>query len=578
MINFAWIQLKVWALHCSDTGVSGVRTFNSSGSCWERKRFKRKQASCFQGSVTVALRGRRNADQWLVLSEKRLQGVGIIITVRMNAFITRGMYAGKMGVADNRSKQPIILLLEKQNSSFYLLERRQYRRAMRTSAVVLCLLAVLGCARGSRQLAQAPSSNDGTGWQVGRATFYGGSAQYLRNFPARGPPPEYGFGTPLYGSCGYLSQVGTQGVSFADVPFPVGDLAAAANINVDYPGSCGRCYELRCATGTVVGNYTNSGSAIPFNTSNGFTEPNLDEATVKDDYGRVYPGNDLKSEDELFVQCWNDTLGLTTPSKSIYITVTDNCPCDNGRNPPCCGNVPSHLDLSFFAFEKIAHPIYGLMNLEYRPVDCETKAPLIFLPGFINSTIYENNAVTGWSWNAYSVDNKQLQVPNAGVDNSNATCIDAKSQGGLTFIARDGSDSDYQPFNNAQSISFYVKQTSASDLGGDAIASVPPDVQLSIGNAEQKYYCQGLDLTSLAQGQTSNGLVQLSTPLSAFNCDLSRVDQVGFQNVGSSSVAFCLDQLEIVGGSNVGGLNGESASAQGDYPGPVTPLTSTAVM
>ncbi|KAK9803724.1 hypothetical protein WJX73_006890 [Symbiochloris irregularis] len=44
IITFAWIQLKVWALHCSGTGVSGVRTFNSSGSCWERKRFKRKQA------------------------------------------------------------------------------------------------------------------------------------------------------------------------------------------------------------------------------------------------------------------------------------------------------------------------------------------------------------------------------------------------------------------------------------------------------------------------------------------------------------------------------------------------------
>ena len=45
----------------------------------------------------------------------------------------------------------------------------------------------------------------------------GGSAQFLKNFPARGPPPEYGFGTPLYGSCGYTSQDGTGSVSFADV-------------------------------------------------------------------------------------------------------------------------------------------------------------------------------------------------------------------------------------------------------------------------------------------------------------------------------------------------------------------------
>lgn len=56
----------------------------------------------------------------------------------------------------------------------------------------------------------------------------------------RGPAPEYGFGTPLYGSCGYLSQDGTKGVDFSSVPFPVDMLSAVANINDDYPGSCGR--------------------------------------------------------------------------------------------------------------------------------------------------------------------------------------------------------------------------------------------------------------------------------------------------------------------------------------------------
>lgn len=29
--------------------------------------------------------------------------------------------------------------------------------------------------------------------------------------------------------------------------------AAAADANVDYPGSCGRCYEVRCADGQVYG-------------------------------------------------------------------------------------------------------------------------------------------------------------------------------------------------------------------------------------------------------------------------------------------------------------------------------------
>ena len=65
---------------------------------------------------------------------------------------------------------------------------------------------------------------------------------------------------------------------------------------------------------------------------------------------------------------------LNEPDNSIYIHVTDNCPClqyDGGSttvtgvNPPCCGNV-NHFDLSYFGFQKLAHPAYGLMNLEFR--------------------------------------------------------------------------------------------------------------------------------------------------------------------------------------------------------------------
>ena len=57
--------------------------------------------------------------------------------------------------------------------------------------------------------------------------------------------------------------------------------------------------------------------------------------------------------------------GLTTAANSIYVRVADNCPCvqydadtgaETGVNAPCCGNV-NHFDLSYFAFEKIAHPV-----------------------------------------------------------------------------------------------------------------------------------------------------------------------------------------------------------------------------
>lgn len=37
----------------------------------------------------------------------------------------------------------------------------------------------------------------------------------------------------------------TEGVTYDNVPYPKEMLMAVANIDQDYPGSCGRCYEVR---------------------------------------------------------------------------------------------------------------------------------------------------------------------------------------------------------------------------------------------------------------------------------------------------------------------------------------------
>ena len=37
----------------------------------------------------------------------------------------------------------------------------------------------------------------------------------------------------------------TEGVTYANVPYPKQMLAAMANIDESFPGSCGRCYEVR---------------------------------------------------------------------------------------------------------------------------------------------------------------------------------------------------------------------------------------------------------------------------------------------------------------------------------------------
>ena len=121
--------------------------------------------------------------------------------------------------------------------------------------------------------------------------------------------------------------------------------------------------------------------------------------------------------------------------------------------------------------------------------------------------------------------------------------------GGLSFVSREASNPGYQPFiaSNATTVSFYVKETSSANIGEGS--GIPSGVTLSIGNAEQEYYCQGVQLDAMTRGATSNGMTELSVPLSQFNCDLVRVDQIGFQNTGSADVQFCLDNFALTGGN-----------------------------
>ena len=60
-------------------------------------------------------------------------------------------------------------------------------------------------------------------------------------------------------------QQGTSGVTYANEVYPRDAVAALANNDPDYPGSCGRCYEVRCHTGPVIAN----GTSI-YRTDNGF--------------------------------------------------------------------------------------------------------------------------------------------------------------------------------------------------------------------------------------------------------------------------------------------------------------------
>lgn len=51
------------------------------------------------------------------------------------------------------------------------------------------------------------------------------------------------------------------------------------------------------------------------------------------------------------------------------------------------------------AFEKLAHPVYGVMGIDYRPVDCFSGAALQREPGYISrDVIYEDETKPGWEW------------------------------------------------------------------------------------------------------------------------------------------------------------------------------------
>lgn len=72
----------------------------------------------------------------------------------------------------------------------------------------------------------------------------------------------------------------------------VGDVLQA-NIDPDFPGSCGRCYLVRCHPGLVIANGTTL-----LNIQNIFYQPAVN-STVQDTYGRQFPGNSAESNQEL---------------------------------------------------------------------------------------------------------------------------------------------------------------------------------------------------------------------------------------------------------------------------------------
>eukprot|EP00879_Flechtneria_rotunda_P010503 GHRR01010979.1.p1 GENE.GHRR01010979.1~~GHRR01010979.1.p1 ORF type:complete len:225 (+),score=48.71 GHRR01010979.1:210-884(+) len=148
-------------------------------------------------------------------------------------------------------------------------------------------------------------------WRLGRATYYGAPESFAQTFdPVRG---EGSFGILAYGSCGFTNSDGT-------IPFPSDAVAASADQNPDYAGSCGRCYAVRCKEGLVL---NNNGDPVSLNATadqGGLLYLPSISRTLTDTYGRTFPGNPAEAQGELYVQCYD-------PNRQIIVRIIDTCPC-----------------------------------------------------------------------------------------------------------------------------------------------------------------------------------------------------------------------------------------------------------
>ncbi|MEW5313055.1 MAG: hypothetical protein WDW38_004649 [Sanguina aurantia] len=397
-----------------------------------------------------------------------------------------------------------------------------------------------------------PASSPKRGsWIHGRSTYYGGPDVLSKLYdPTRW---EGSFGILTHGSCGYTPSDGS-------LPFARDAVAAAADCNPDYPGVCGRCYQVKCVSGPV---YEKDNEQVQIsNGQYGANRPYLPAINpgLKDSFGRSWPGNPLNKSGHQFVDCWND-------QKVITVRIIDQCPCKQviASNAPgksagttqkqdwCCGG-QNHFDLSYWAFEKLAHPVYGVMSIDYRPVDCDSQTPLTFLPGYVSSYMYLDGVQAGWDWFPYNAQSSTIKQYAGVPSGKGATCMSIAPKGGLTFKNRRGSAPGYQPFKDAVSIDFWIKPNPASTDPFDSSTPLGkvPGLKIFPSNDEDQKYCKidSINLSSLAPVKTSGDWFYMSVPMSSFNCDeypgAELLDRFDFQNVEERNAKFCLADVQIV--------------------------------
>ncbi|MEW5307320.1 MAG: hypothetical protein WDW36_009726 [Sanguina aurantia] len=202
------------------------------------------------------------------------------------------------------------------------------------------VLGLLACLLSSVVVPAAATTYDAQGWWSARGTFYGA------------PDDPWSIHR---GSCGY---------GYVDSNVGTGNLVCAmSDCNSDFGASCGRCLEVKC-----------------------------DPGSVQDNYGGVFDRNHV---------CY-------AAGESVIVQIVDDCPCNYPKNAYsnrrwCCGD-QYHLDLSVWAFERLADTKWGVLPLKVRSVSCgNSPARLAPVRGYKSPDYYPRPA--GYS------DNRPRHTP-----------------------------------------------------------------------------------------------------------------------------------------------------------------------
>lgn len=307
------------------------------------------------------------------------------------------------------------------------------------------------------------------------------------------------------GACGY---------GRLDPPSAFGPNAVAALSDVSpyFPGSCGRCFEVRCRPATVT-----SGSGVSY-----------------DRTAACRPGNG-----------------------TIIVQVIDEC-TSVGNTEWCADPSIPHLDLGKDAFRRLANPNVGFIGLLLRPVPCAAaRRGGIATPEQYDRlheevalgasrTVFGGGALgLGWSKIVFGDVKETASTANNNLetldDGTVALCNAFRPGGGLIFQAAPPAGLRVSTFEYAAGVEFYLR---AED-------GTLPGALVTLGSDQRGTCGQGVAVAQGATG-TVDGWRRFFFPLAAFACpdsiSVGDLNRILIQNQGQDAVGFCLKELSVVPG------------------------------